>query len=161
MDVRYDILELTRFLTELSVIDYYFVGQRPSAVALAALLNAMTLMPAVSDAAVDDLKHELKRLPALDPSSSEVEGCRSRLRVLYEQGAYERHETLADTEPRHDTNSPVCVSYGVCPHGLNSQEEMICSGTNDVVTQPMDKPCGDPNLQAKGLQVNTNEIPSQ
>lgn len=159
MDVRYDILELTRFLTELSVIDYYFVGQKPSAVALAALLNAMTLMPAVSDAAIDDLKRELKRLPALDPNNHEVEDCRSRLRVLYEQGAYERQETLGDTEPRHDTNSPVCVSFGVCAQVPTCQNEMLRSVNSVGVNQSIDKPCGEPNFQANGLIV-TNEIPS-
>ncbi len=117
LDVRYDILELTKFFTELSVIDYYFVGQRPSSVALGALFNSMAAMPNVSDEAIDDLRRELRIVPALDLSHDDVEGCRSRLRVLYTQGGYERPETQMDSEGRNDTTSPVCVSYGV-----NSEE---------------------------------------
>jgi hypothetical protein len=113
MDVRYDILELSRFFTELSVIDYYFVGQRQSTVALAALFNAMEAIPSVSDSAIDELTRELSRLPSLDPSQEEVQAARLRLRVLYAQGGYERPETLSDIGTRNDAVSPVCVSYGV------------------------------------------------
>ena len=79
MDVRYDILELTRFLTELSVIDYYFVGQRQSTVSLAALFNAMEAIPGVSDSAIDDLSRELSRLPDLNPNQEDVLDSRNRL----------------------------------------------------------------------------------
>ena len=113
MDVRYDILELTRFLTELSVIDYYFVGQRQSTVSLAALFNAMEAIPGVSDSAIDDLSRELSRLPDLNPNQEDVLDSRNRLRILYAQGGYERPETLAGNGTRNDAVSPVCVSHGV------------------------------------------------
>lgn len=122
MDVRYDILELTRFLTELSVIDYYFVGQRHSAVALAALFNAMEAIPGVSESAIYDLKRELRRLPSLDPSQADVEDCARRLRVLYAQGGYERPETSTGAETRNDSVSPVCVSYGIFEPDLGVEQ---------------------------------------
>lgn len=113
MDVRNDILELTRFLTELSVIDYFFVGKRHSAVAVAALFNAMELIPSVPDSTILDLRRELRRLPTLEPVEPQVAECGRRLSVLYAQGGYERPEVLPDTETRNDSFSPVCVSFGV------------------------------------------------
>lgn len=131
MDARYDILELSRFLTELSVIDYFFVGQRQSTVALAALLNSMEAIPGVSESAIDDLTRELTRLPTLDPSEHDVLESRQRLRVLYEQGGYERPETLSDTETRNDAISPVCVSHGVTLQGRR-YESNVSNSSRDV-----------------------------
>lgn len=137
MDSRYDILELTRFLAELSVIDYYFVGQRPSTVALAALLNAMEAIPSVSESAIDDLANELRRVPSLDPAQEDVEENRRRLRVLYAQGGYDRPETFADISARNDTDSPVCVSYGVSVKELG-YEQPSASPTTEVVKATTD-----------------------
>jgi hypothetical protein len=119
MDVRHDILELSRFLAELSVIDYFFVMHRPSVVALATLLNALDLVPGVSDAARQEFQQELQHIPGLDLSSleigNEVEECRNRLHLLYAQGGYARPETGGREEQRTETISPVCVSYGCNP----------------------------------------------
>lgn len=120
MDTRYDILELTRFLTELSVIDYYFVMHRQSVVAIAALLNSMEAIPSVSESAIADLKMELQRLPGLYPDRPEVEECRQRLRLLYQQGGYVRPET---TGTRNETVSPVCVSYGLTNQDIQSSSQ--------------------------------------
>jgi Cyclin, C-terminal domain len=109
MDARHDILELTRFLTELSVIDYHFVGKKASSVALAALFNSMDEIAEVSKQAKDDFANELSRVDGLSPSSLEVLDCRERLRQLYAQGGYNRPETR--TETRNEAVSPVCVSY--------------------------------------------------
>lgn len=112
MDARYDILELARFLTELSVIDYFFVVHRPSNVALAALLNAIEESPGASTSAQLELASELRRVPGLDPNCQEVLECRNRLKVLYSQGGYTRPEVLA-REDRDDTISPVSVIQDV------------------------------------------------
>ena len=112
MEARYDTLELARFLTELSVIDYFFVVHRPSVVALAALLNAIEGTPGASEAALLDLANELKRNPGLDPNRPEVVECRNRLQVLYSQGGYTRPEVLC-CENRDETISPVCVTQGL------------------------------------------------
>jgi len=119
MNARQDILELARFLTELSVIDYFFVVYRPSVVAIAALMNSLDIIPQVSKTALRDLEVEFERMTGLDPSRPEVSECRDRLHVLYEQGGYTRPEILLQTEEillneeRDDTVSPVCVTQGV------------------------------------------------
>ncbi|CAB9521748.1 Cyclin-B2 [Seminavis robusta] len=110
MDSRHDILELTRFLAELSVIDYFFVARKGSSVALAALLNSMDEIPAVSKEAKEAFYNELQRIKGIDAESPEVLDCRERLRLLYAQGGYSRPESGAGT--RNDAViSPVCVSY--------------------------------------------------
>jgi hypothetical protein len=114
MDIRHDTLELARFLSELSVIDYFFVTFKPSVVALSALLNAMESIPGVSDSARLDFDRELKRVPGLNPTRPEVEECRCRLRLLYSQGGYSRPE-VEGAETRGETISPVCVSFGCTP----------------------------------------------
>lgn len=113
MDVRHDVLELARFLTELSIIDYFFVNYRPSVVALASLFNAIEDVPGASEEAFVGLSNELKRFAKIDVDSTEVQECRNRLRLLYTQGGYTRPESKEET--RTETISPVCVSYGCRP----------------------------------------------
>jgi Cyclin, C-terminal domain len=109
MDTRHDVLELARFLTELSVIDYYFVAHEPSAIALAALQNAMDLIPGVSDAARQEFLKELRRVSKLNIESPQVTVLRDRLRLLYAQGGY-ACPTEARSDLRSEAISPVCVS---------------------------------------------------
>jgi Cyclin, C-terminal domain len=129
MDARHDTLELARFLTELSVIDYYFVSKKASSVALAALLNAMEELPEVADAAVTAFAQEIQRVSGLRPDCAEVLDCRERLRLLYAQGGYARPEPQADT--RTEAISPVCVSYGLsaatAPTPLPNSQELFPS----------------------------------
>lgn len=113
MDERHDTLELARFLTELSIIDYYFVIHRPSSVALAALLNAMEEISGVSEAAREDFLLEVSKIKNLDADGQDVADCRNRLQLLYAQGGYTRPMPI--TESRAETISPVCVSYGCTP----------------------------------------------
>lgn len=113
METRYEILELARFLTELSVIDYYFVVHRSSDVALAALLNSMEAVTGSSDLATLGFEQELTSIAGgLDPHKKEVLECRDRLHVLYTQGGYSRPEIIG-RETRDETVSPVCVSFGL------------------------------------------------
>jgi len=109
MEVRHDILELARFLSELSVIDYFFVDHRPSSVALAALTHAIEDIPGVSESAQINFLSELDRVPGLDANSQEVQECRNRLRLQYAQGGYVRQDENRE-ESRTETVSPVCVS---------------------------------------------------
>ena len=111
MDTRHDILELARFLTELSVIDYFFVVYRPSVVAVAALLNSMEDTPGAVDA-IGDFTRELKKVTSPSATSRDVVECRKRLRLLYAQGGYSRPTASAGSGSRDETISPVCVSYG-------------------------------------------------
>jgi Cyclin, C-terminal domain len=113
MDDRHAILELARFLTELSVIDYFFVIHKPSVVALAAILNAMEDI-STANLAIPTFCNEIKKSTPLDPSDSDVFDCCTRLRLLYAQGGY-AHACTERTEFRSETVSPVCVSYGCQP----------------------------------------------
>jgi hypothetical protein len=141
MDARHDVLELSRFLTELSVIDYYFVVHRPSSVALAALLNAMEGVPSVSNAAINGLLDEMKRVTKLDVSAPDVLECRDRLQLLYSQGGYSPPEPRSET--RTEMISPVCVSYGC----------KLAESTSDGAN--VDK-TGNTNQDARNLATVTN-----
>eukprot|EP00980_Cylindrotheca_fusiformis_P011925 scaffold2830_cov131-Cylindrotheca_fusiformis.AAC.46 len=111
METRHSILELARFLTELSIIDYFFVVYRPSAVALAALLNSLEAIQGNSRAPIIDFEAELKQIPGLDPCRQDVLDCRERLQMLYEQGGYASPDVIPqDYEIRDDAISPVSVT---------------------------------------------------
>jgi Cyclin, C-terminal domain len=71
LDDRHAILELARFLTELSVIDYFFVIHKPSVVAFAAILNAMEDVPGARSAISIFCSEVLKNTP-LDPTHPNV-----------------------------------------------------------------------------------------
>jgi hypothetical protein len=148
MDARHDVLELSRFLTELSVIDYYFVVHRPSSVALAALLNAMEGVPGVSQAAINGLVGEMNKIAKLDVSAPDVLECRDRLRLLYSQGGYSPPEPRSET--RTEMISPVCVSYGCNGYPQASfQDEATSDGAH------VDK-TGNANQNARNLATVTN-----
>ena len=113
MDARHDVLEMARFLTELSVIDYYFVSHKASVVALAALLYSMQKISSVSDEAMrlyDSVLQE--KVAVLCHYKQDVAECCERFRQLYTQGGYEHPETVASDGIRNEAISPVCVSYG-------------------------------------------------
>ena len=112
-EIRHDILELSRFLTELSVIDYFFVVHRPSIVAYAAVLTAMEEVPGASSS-MNDFTMEIHSLiPHLSPDDSDLIECRTRLRLLYAQGSYSRPvSVMPPNSTREESVSPVCVSYG-------------------------------------------------
>ena len=134
---RYELLELSRFLAELSVIDYFFVSQRPSIVALAAIANALELLPGVSEELFDDLMAAIGSAPGIDVGCPELEECRNRLRLLYAQGGYAPPGTIH--EDRTLAVSPVCVSYGVNPHE---------AGYQGAYANPVDAPTKHPAPRA-------------
>jgi Cyclin, C-terminal domain len=117
---RHSVLELARFLTELSVIDYFFVSHKPSTVALAALLNAIDDVPSARLVKSDFLTGVQQTCDpdCLDPSSDDVLYCYNRLRLLYVQGGYASNgrsagdytAAAAAADPRSDNNSPVSVA---------------------------------------------------
>jgi len=123
MDERHDILELARFLTELSVIDYFFVIHRPSSVALAALMNSMDEIPSVSQQARDEFMAEIAKISSLDPKKQDIHDCQNRLQLLYAQGGYARPTTAP--ESRTESISPVCVTYGCTPPPQRSERAPV------------------------------------
>ena len=114
LEARHDVLELSRFLTELGVIDYHFVRHKQSVVALASLLFSMQEISGVSEEALLHFEAELQKEAAdLCLSKNEVLECRERFRQLYREGGYEHPETTASSAAtRNEAISPVCVSYG-------------------------------------------------
>jgi hypothetical protein len=105
-----DVLELSRFLTELSVIDYFFATKSASSVAVAALLNSMEVLNL--GLIIPKCADKLKMLDDFDPMSKEVMECRSRLHELFVQGDYSRNHIIAAAPTnvgRTDTVSPICV----------------------------------------------------
>jgi hypothetical protein len=88
--VSHDVIESARFFMELAALDYYCVPQRPSRIALAALLNAMEqemVATAVSVsscvATIQERQYNLL-LSLIAPSDREtVNQCRSRLMDLF------------------------------------------------------------------------------
>jgi hypothetical protein len=124
LTMRHDILEHARFLTELSVIDYYFVTKRASSVALAALLNAMDHNRDFPLAFRNEFLSQLDRLEEFYPNDPEVGECRDRLRELYVQGGY-APTVDQDMEPRAETVSPVSVA-----HAFNVQGQVQPAAVN-------------------------------
>lgn len=111
--IRHDVSELARFLTELSVCDYFFVTKKPSSIALAALINAI------------ELNDTLRRNPRVKSQflqrvldvgmdvahDEEVVACYERLREMYIAGGYAPDLEVQEEEPtdRIATVSPVSI----------------------------------------------------
>lgn len=114
--VKHDILELARFLSELSICDYFFVLQKRSSIAIAALLNALDTIPE------ERLPLRSRRLfyeamaqvTNLDYNSEEILSCRTRLRDMYYQGEYHYH---------HQGDLPLTPQRGPSPQGVSDFPE--------------------------------------
>jgi hypothetical protein len=113
--VRHQVLEHARFLTELSVVDYFFVTKLSANIALAALLNAIENYPCLL---ASELFHQLGSLKEFDLDDPEIEECREQLRVLYEQGGYPSnlipaldHDAEMETKQHTTTLSPVLFAF--------------------------------------------------
>ena len=99
--IRHDINELARFLTELSVCEYWFVKKKPSSIALAALINAIELQ---GPSLVDPM-YKIKFLQGvvdlnidIDISDDEIIECYERLRLMYIEGGYTYNLQVAPGE---------------------------------------------------------------
>jgi len=108
-----DVTELSRFLSELSVCDYFFVTKTPSSIALACVL---TSFEGVSH---EDLPRNLRqrfvndvfRIAKINCTIEEVHLARLRLRDIYERGNY--HKPKGSAGNRGDRNggrSPVNIT---------------------------------------------------
>ena len=90
--IRHDIHELARFLTELSVCEYWFAKRKPSSVALAALINAIELQgPSLVDpmyCKIEFLQGVVELNTDIDISDDEIIECYERLRLMYIAGGY-------------------------------------------------------------------------
>lgn len=87
---RHDIGELSRFLIELSVCDYWFVAKKPSSVALAAVINAIELQGSrrVDPRHKVDFLHRVVDVGVDIADDPEIIECYERLREMYDAGGY-------------------------------------------------------------------------
>ncbi|KAL3789031.1 hypothetical protein HJC23_008178 [Cyclotella cryptica] len=87
---RHDTNELARFLTELSVCDYWFVTKKPSSIALASLINALELQgePKIPCSFKIQLLQQLGSCGSDIIYDEEVITCYERLRDMYIAGGY-------------------------------------------------------------------------
>lgn len=87
---RHDVNELSRFMTELSVCDYWFVTKKPSSVALASIINAVELQgPRRIDPRYKvEFLHRVVDIGMDIANDSEIIECYERLREMYVAGGY-------------------------------------------------------------------------
>ena len=87
---RHDVNELARFMTELSVCDYWFVTKKPSSIALASLINAMELQ---GPRRIEN-RHKMEFLSRVAEigmditNDDEIVECYERLSEMYRSGGY-------------------------------------------------------------------------
>jgi Cyclin, N-terminal domain/Cyclin, C-terminal domain len=117
----HEIYDLTQFMIELSVMDYFFVNYKPSEVAIASLLNALQCLQSLhpQNAAQPQLSF---LTPFLDLNSPGIIACRERLVLIYaqanDQGVYVyasgsptgvKSPGASEQSSPHRTTSPVSV----------------------------------------------------
>lgn len=116
--VNHDVIESARFYMELAVLDYQSVPQRPSRIALAALLNAMDQERLAANSEACNLVQERQYnflLSLVAPSEREsVDRCRSRLTELFHGLAADDMEVVHAAQGPLDGRmaSPVSVAHG-------------------------------------------------
>ena len=106
-----DIKELARFLTELSVCDYFFALKSPMSTGLAALLTAIELIDGNwKSVGLESFLHRVRVVAKCDYNTKEILECKSRLRDTYIQGGFSTKEATDNDRGVDGGGSPVCVS---------------------------------------------------
>jgi len=141
----HDIMEMSRFLTELSVCDYFFVNHKPSVIGISAVLNSIDGLDEHRFTSTQRLAflEEVCSNSGLRHDAAAVTEVRTMLRQMYNQstGNDQQDELLADNdsdrfrpvEERFDAESPVFVgqidsSSAFLEHSAydqNGQEEVV------------------------------------
>ena len=105
---KHEIAEMMRFLCELSVCDYWFVTQKPSNVALAAVTIALEkhLMDRLPD--LGEFLKDIDKASGVRVTDESVAACRERLWEMYCTGGYNASSDSTASASRGE--SPVCVS---------------------------------------------------
>ena len=126
---KHDLNELARFLTELSVCDYYFVTKKPSSIALAALINAIDLQGSRNSyprIKAQFLQHVIE--VGLDiTTDEETVVCYERLREMYIAGGYGPNLEVEEspTPERIATGSPTSIFDSPIEH-FGESPEYLC-----------------------------------
>jgi hypothetical protein len=155
---------ITKFLTELSVVDYYFAPIKASSLGLAAILTAME---GISNGHLDMAEKQafainVYRVAKISPNDPEVMACRERLRKMFYQGGFfeqlipdeaaliaqeERERSLATKRIANESPN------GVDAHPIMQDEDSTSLGTSSPV------PAKDDNDSSTALQ-STASSPS-
>ena len=107
----YEIKELSRFLSELAVCDYFFVCKKPTTVGLAALLTSIELIEGDWKPGVrKQFLSQVVSVAGCDHQSQDVLECKARLRETYIQGGFYDPQQATAKDRAGDNGSPVCVS---------------------------------------------------
>lgn len=107
-----DIVELSRFMSELSVCDYFFVTKKPTLIALACVL---TSFEGISHDRLhrkhrQKFVNEVYRITKVNCTIEEVHECRIRLRDVYQRGNYHK--------PKDDPSHSERASGGQSPDNV-------------------------------------------
>ncbi len=103
---EHEVHDLSQFIVELSVMDYFFVSYKPSEIAIASVLNAIErLVPDQERRAAIPFHRAM-----IDINSSEVQACRERLSLIFTQANDQGSNESSDQGPQPNrTKSPVSV----------------------------------------------------
>ena len=84
------IIELTRFLTEAILTDYYFVPFKASTISFAAIFTALDIVgeSAMCHGTAQHFGREVSRLTKLNAFSSDVFKCMDRMKKTFESGGF-------------------------------------------------------------------------
>lgn len=84
------ILDLTRFLTEVILSDYYFVSVKPSTISVAAVFTAISIAgdSAMSRTASRQFACDVSKLTKLDVFSDDICACMDRMKDVFRKGEF-------------------------------------------------------------------------
>lgn len=143
-DVVHNIMVITKFLTELSVVDYYFAPLKASSLGLAAILTAME---GISNGHLGMAEKQafainVYRVAKSSPNDPEVMACRGRLRKLFYEGGYfeqliPNEAALIAQEDRERSLATKRIANespnGVDAHPIMRDEDATSPGTSSPV----------------------------
>jgi hypothetical protein len=141
---RHDVNELARFMTELSVCDYWFVTKKPSSIALASLINAMELQ---GPRRIEN-RHKMEFLSRVAElgmditNDDEIVECYERLAEMYRSGGYSPNledsspsNPLEDDEDDEDGSSARDARVAtISPTGVADGPDVLFDGTSATTT---------------------------
>lgn len=112
--IRHDVMKNARFMTELSVCEYWFVSKKPSSIALASLVNAIELQGPhrISDIYKKDFLRRVVQIGIDIVNDKDFLDCYERLSEIYTEGGFtsiheESNLPAVIVDPVGEMNDPV------------------------------------------------------
>mmetsp|Transcript_29075 Transcript_29075/g.45181 ORF Transcript_29075/g.45181 Transcript_29075/m.45181 type:complete len:356 (-) Transcript_29075:436-1503(-) len=110
-DVMVDVGEVTNFLTELAVLDYWFVTKKPSSIALGAIMISLEIHLRERVYDLNEFFSDIAKASGMLVTDVETVQCRDRLWETYVSGGYASSlQQPQDEQLVRFADSPVCVS---------------------------------------------------